>query len=221
MLDAIGFCECRGRKKKLKTFRDFPIIISRKNVSPKRKDVDTYKKPEPPKKANPVVSEEHSALTVTQKNTTSKSKSRPSLIRISSAYETVEAEAEIDYGNEPVSQEQLEQFWDKYVTDVRSSSGGFSASVISTCQPTLQDDHVTIHTIFRTETNQIEFIRLSDDFLKYLKSNLKNNHLKFTWEINQEKAKKILFSDREKFEYLVEKYPELRDWENKLGLEFR
>jgi DNA polymerase-3 subunit gamma/tau len=133
----------------------------------------------------------------------------------------VEEKEEIDYGNETVTQEKLGEFWSKYVENIQSNSGGFTASVISTCQPQLQEDQTTIHTIFRTETNQIEFIRLSEDLLKYLKANLRNNHLKFTWEINQEKAKKILFTDREKFDYLIEKHPQLKDWENKLGLEFR
>lgn len=90
---------------------------------------------------------------------------------------------------------------------------------MANCLPTINKDNKTVHLIFRTGTNQTEFTRLSEELLIFLKTNLKNNHIKFESEVNKEKAKKVLYSNRDKFDHFMEKYPELKDWENKLGLD--
>jgi len=83
----------------------------------------------------------------------------------------------------------------------------------------LLEDQTTVHLVFRNETNRKGFLRLSEDLLTHLKSELQNNNILFSMEVNKSKAKKVLYSNRDKFDHFSEKYPKLKDWENKLGLE--
>ena len=116
------------------------------------------------------------------------------------------------------SQQELEPIWKTYAETTKQTSGGFSGSVLANCLPTLKEDNKTIHLIFRTDTNEKEFNRMADDLLIHLKSTLKNNFIQFKTEVNKEKAKKVLYSNREKFDHFTEQYPKLKDWETKLGL---
>jgi DNA polymerase-3 subunit gamma/tau len=89
------------------------------------------------------------------------------------------------------------------------------------CEPQLQPDGKTIHVIFRNETNELEFGKMSLDLLEHLKSSLKNNDLEFTTEVSIEKAKKVLYTNRDKFDHYAEKQPKLLDWATRLGLELK
>lgn len=125
------------------------------------------------------------------------------------------------YGDEPFSAEDLISKWKTYSTRMKETVGGFSASVLSGCEPQLLEDKKTVHIVFRNETNEIEFIRLSLDLIDFLKSELRNNHINFTTEVNKQKAKKVLYTNKDKFDHFSEKYPELVDWADKLKLELK
>ena len=104
---------------------------------------------------------------------------------------------------------------------MKPSLGGFSASVLANCEPKLLDDSKTVHLVFRNETNEIEFGKLSSSLLEHLKSNLRNNHIEFSTEVSKEKAKKILYTNQDKFTHFAESFPKLLEWETKLGLELK
>lgn len=125
------------------------------------------------------------------------------------------------YGDEPFTSDDLKTKWDAYTDKVKEISGGFSASVLSGCEPQILDDQKTIHLVFRNETNELEFTRLSLDLIEYLKEELRNNHINFTTEVNKQKAKKVLYTNKDKFDHLTEKYPQLNDWADKLKLELK
>ena len=62
---------------------------------------------------------------------------------------------------------------------------------------------------------------LSLELLEFLKASLKNNHITFSTEVSKEKAKKLLYTNRDKFNHFTEKHPKLLEWEQKLGLELK
>ena len=104
---------------------------------------------------------------------------------------------------------------------MKQSLGGFSSSILANCDPILKEDGKTVHLIFRNETNELEFNKLSLDVLEFLKSSLRNNHVTFSTEVSKEKAKKILYTNRDKFVHFSKDYPKLLEWEQKLGLELK
>lgn len=63
------------------------------------------------------------------------------------------------------------------------------------------------------------FEKIRGELLKHLRTALKNDHISLqsvVVELNQEK---MLYTDREKFEFLKKKYPALKDLQEKLGLD--
>jgi hypothetical protein len=62
---------------------------------------------------------------------------------------------------------------------------------------------------------------MSSNLLDYLKTHLKNNHIAFSTQVSIEKAKKLLYTNKDKFIHLSKTHPKLVDWEQKLGLELK
>ena len=146
---------------------------------------------------------------------------RKGTIRIKPEVEKGKANKVLDYGNEPIQQGMLSEKWEEYATKIKQTSGGFSSSILVNCEPKLKEDNKTVHIIFRNETNELEFSKMSLNLLEYLKSKLKNSHIEFTTEVNQVKAKKVLYTNRDKFDHLAKAEPKLLDWAAKLGLELK
>ncbi len=229
---------CNGRKKKLKTFLDYPLFVqgltkgSLKRASPSSKITSTPSKAISSPKSLPenktIPKNTPVAITPTNKVPTmvynpqeGKVTRRKSIIRIKKQEVTEKEHVNIYHGDETVVIEKITILWKQYYSEMKSKLGGFSSSIIGNCEPILLEDKKTIHLIFRNETNEMEFNKMSLKILEFLKSNLKNNHLSFTTEVSMEKAKKILYTNRDKFDHFVEQHPKLLEWEQKLGLELK
>lgn len=226
MLDAIVLHSFDGRKKKLKTFLDYPLYVQGLTKGSLKKQVSSSI-PTPPVKTT------QSVASAGQKNTeivrpaspkvasTAVKGRRKSIIRIKPQTKEEVKKEQIYHGDQPFSSEQITQLWKKYSDAKKKTLGGFSSSILSNTEPKLLPDNKTIHLVFRNETNELEFGKLSLELLEFLKSNLKNNHISFSTEISVEKAKKLLYTNRDKFNHFTEKHPKLLEWEEKLGLELK
>lgn len=228
-----------GRKKKIKTFLDYPLFVqgltkgTLKTSSPSTSA--TQAAVIPSKTTHPTVPEEKKSAqkpspanaagikvpTMVYNRDSAKSGRRKSIIRIKKPETVVQEQTVVYYGDEVVSEEKIIHFWKEYYNQMKNTLGGFSSSIIGNCDPQLLEDQKTIHLIFRNETNEMEFNKMSLGILEHLKSHLKNNHLSFTTEISKEKAKKMLYTNRDKFNHFAEKHPKLLEWESKLGLELK
>ncbi len=60
---------------------------------------------------------------------------------------------------------------------------------------------------------------LKQDLLTYLRTALKNNYITLEINIRKVEEKELRYTNREKFEYLAEKYPKLRDLQSRLDLD--
>lgn len=146
---------------------------------------------------------------------------RKSIIRIKPQKVEEEVQEEIHHGDEKVIQEDITKYWKEYTNKMKPVLGGFSSSILANCEPKLLDDSKTIHLIFRNETNELEFNKLSGGVLGYLKKNVRNNFITFSTEISKTKAKKVLYTNRDKFDHFAKTHPKLKEWEQKLGLELK
>lgn len=57
------------------------------------------------------------------------------------------------------------------------------------------------------------------DLTTWLRDKLRNNSIQVTGELIQENDKKIIYTNREKFDYLAEKNPALKEMKDRLGLD--
>lgn len=216
------------KKKKLKTFRDYPIFVAQltnKSASTtaavgNTNTSSTPQKPTsdiPPSTPPPSVSQAPPKVYANQTT----ARRRKSMIRIKPQESEEKEKVAKYYGDEPFTLDHLKAKWNIYTDRVKEISGGFSASVLSGCEPQILEDQKTIHLVFRNETNELEFTRLSLDLIEFLKEELKNNHINFQTEVNKQKAKKVLYTNKDKFDHFTEKYPQLNDWADKLKLELK
>lgn len=60
---------------------------------------------------------------------------------------------------------------------------------------------------------------IKSDALAFLRERLKNNTIQLTGELNVSDEKKVIYTNREKFEHLAEKNPKLNDLKERLGLD--
>jgi len=63
------------------------------------------------------------------------------------------------------------------------------------------------------------FEKIRGELLKYLRTALKNDHISLQSVVVELDQEKMLYTDREKFEFLKRKYPALKDLQEKLGLD--
>lgn len=57
------------------------------------------------------------------------------------------------------------------------------------------------------------------DLTTHLREKLKNNSIQVAGELRKEEDKKIIYTNKEKFDYLVEKNPLLKEMKDRLGLD--
>ena len=58
-----------------------------------------------------------------------------------------------------------------------------------------------------------------NDLITYLRENLKNNSIMVVGELRETEEKQMLYTPRDKFEFLLEKNPLLKTMRDKLGLD--
>ncbi len=68
------------------------------------------------------------------------------------------------------------------------------------------------------ELNILE--RAEQELVQFLRKQLQNGKIKLLPEIKEQEAKDKLYTDRDKFQFMVEKNPELQKLKDRLGLDF-
>ena len=60
---------------------------------------------------------------------------------------------------------------------------------------------------------------IKSELTGYLREKLRNNTIQVTGHVQSEDAKKVIYTNREKFDFLAEKNPMLRELKDRLGLD--
>lgn len=78
--------------------------------------------------------------------------------------------------------------------------------------------HVELYLSSSLEVNVLE--RAEQEFVKYIRTALKNGGFKLKAVIKEVEAKDKLYTDRDKFEFMVKQNPNLQKLKDELGLDF-
>jgi hypothetical protein len=81
----------------------------------------------------------------------------------------------------------------------------------------IQDGKITVHLHNPIQETLLNTIK--SDLLTYLREKLSNNSILLFGELKEADEKKIVYTNREKFEHLAEKNPKLKDLKDRLGLD--
>lgn len=80
------------------------------------------------------------------------------------------------------------------------------------------DHNVLISLASNLETNILE--RAEQGIVHYLRSELKNTMLLIEKEVKEQETTKKLYTSKDKFEYMAEQNPMLKEMKERLGLDF-
>lgn len=115
---------------------------------------------------------------------------------------------------EPFTEEQLREAWNVYAEQRRK----FQAEYQMLSQPWRLDDNVIVVALL-SPVHETMLNNIKSELTGFLREQLRNNSIQVTGELQAEDEKKIIYTNREKFDFLVEKNPMLRELRDRLGLD--
>lgn len=117
--------------------------------------------------------------------------------------------------DQPFTEEQLRAAWNEY-TEQRKK---FQAEFQMLNQPyELRGKQIVVTLLSPVHETMLNNIKV--EMASFLRERLKNNTITIIGElIKSEDQKKVIYTNREKFDYLAEKNPLLRELKDRLGLD--
>jgi len=110
--------------------------------------------------------------------------------------------------------EQLHLIW----SDFAEQRKKFQAEYQLLAQPyDVQDNQVIIQLLSPVQETMLSNIK--SELTNYLREKLKNNSIQVAGELKETDHKKMMYTSRDKFEYLLEKNPVLKEMKERLGLD--
>lgn len=115
---------------------------------------------------------------------------------------------------EPFTEAQLRQAWEAFAEQRKK----FQAEYQMLSQPyQLQENTIVVELLSPVHETMLNNIK--GEVTAFLREQLRNNTIQVTGQLHTGEAKKIIYTNREKFDYLVEKNPMLRELKDRLGLD--
>jgi hypothetical protein len=81
----------------------------------------------------------------------------------------------------------------------------------------LNQNRILVHLLNPVQENMLS--SLKSELTTYLREKLKNNSIHVTGELREMDEKKMKYTDRDKFEFLLDKNPLLQEMKDRLGLD--
>lgn len=128
----------------------------------------------------------------------------------------VESTKVADSKTDNYTNEDLETAWNSFI-DLRKSKGS-EQEVAFLKQPYVRSKDV-IKIQIHNSILEITYDKLKVELLAHLRTQLKNDNIKVELEKLESESKKMLYTNKEKFEHLAEKHPAIKRLQEKLSLD--
>lgn len=116
--------------------------------------------------------------------------------------------------NRPFSLEDLQNVWQEFAEQKKMYAAEFQLLN----QPfDLRGKDVVLH--LHNPVQETILNTLRSDLLNFLRTRLRNSSIALAGELKEQEATKVMYTPREKFEYLQEKNPLLKELKDRLGLD--
>lgn len=129
--------------------------------------------------------------------------------------EPITSPATAPIANEPVTLAQLKKAWEEYAEQRKAQVAEYQ---ILLREFTYQSPIITIPLLNPVEESLLDNFRR--DLTQFLRDRLRNNDLTLVSALQSTEGKKVIYTSREKFEHLAEKYPYLHELKERLGLDW-
>lgn len=125
---------------------------------------------------------------------------------------------EEQFGLDAFDFEQLSTQWNDFANQKKAAGRDVEYTVMKQ-DMYLREDGTTI-VLKLTNSVKIDILdKFRSDLITHLKSKLNNRNLKLETELVEEENQKMIYTNKEKFEYLAEKKPVLNLLKDRLGLD--
>lgn len=125
-----------------------------------------------------------------------------------------EEENKVDLRSTAFTPEQMDDAWQAFI-----NNGNFQNLDQEVLKNPYQLNGTSVTVSIPNEALVSSFEKFRGDLLHHLRSTLKNDHISLQSHVAEIAKEKMLYTDREKFEFLKNKYPALKDLQDKLGLD--
>ena len=119
--------------------------------------------------------------------------------------------AEVDH---PFTPEQLKKVWGDYAETRKKFQADYH---LLTQGYELDGTQITLHLHSHVQESMLNAMRI--ELSSFLRERLKNNSITLIGTIVEQEARKVIYTNREKFDYLVERNPLLKELKDRLGLD--
>ncbi|MDX9880624.1 MAG: hypothetical protein RBS73_01075 [Prolixibacteraceae bacterium] len=117
---------------------------------------------------------------------------------------------------EPFTREQFEQKWKEFISRYEERPNLYTA--LSNI-PHLEDDYKLLLTIgSATIDEEIKIIK--PDLVSWLRKELRNSRIEMVTKVDVQKLKRVIYSDSEKLQEMINKNPQLSVFRQKFNLDF-
>ena len=127
------------------------------------------------------------------------------------------AENPLLIGNDPVTVEQLKAEWNKFAERLKNEGRDREYNTLN--QQVEYHENLTINLTLPNSFQALTIEGLQQELLTTLRTNLNNKDIQLITEVEKVENKKMIYTNSEKFEYLAEKYPNLRELRKRLDLD--
>jgi DNA polymerase-3 subunit gamma/tau len=118
---------------------------------------------------------------------------------------------------DPFGEQRLRELWDGYLQKLKESKKDVEYATLNRSFE-VRDGH-TIVLKFNNSVQSLTLEQVQQDLVTYLRRSLMNRSINVTGEVEMAEEKRMVYTNKEKFEYLAEKFPALRELRDKLDLD--
>lgn len=116
--------------------------------------------------------------------------------------------------DQPFTSDQLKIVWQEFAEKRKVYQAEYH---VLTQEIEVRENLVVVH--LHNPIQETLLATLKSDLLTFLREKLNNSSIQLTGELKTHDEKKVLYTNRDKFDHLVEKNPALRDLKERLGLD--
>jgi len=189
------------------------------SFKPEQKTVkkSTLKTEIKPQKSNEVVTEPKTSFS--QTSSSGKGLSLKALREKKAELEKInQARAGKVLPKDAFTQEQFEKYWQEYLDKLRKNKERNLLSIL-TIDKNPRVEGSSIHLTLTSEPLKTELERSKEKILKFLRINLNNFDIDFVITVKEEKKKEFVYSYKDKFNKMAEKYPDLKYLQQKFKID--
>jgi DNA polymerase-3 subunit gamma/tau len=118
----------------------------------------------------------------------------------------------------PINEHKLQQLWKLYVDRVKQTDRTLEYTILNR-EWYFDAEKAEVHLQVENEVQVAEFNSFKPEFLMFLRQGLGHNRLQVQIDVVQQENGRKLYTSQDKYNYLADMYPALKDLKNRLGLD--